>query len=297
MAGARGPARWPLVGRLFGPRNRRRDPEQRAQRSPVLPHLLRGAGLVAVVAACAVAWPEVAARARRHPYFQVREIAVRHKGRLTAEAVRRAAGIVPGTSIWDLDLAAAEQALRGEMWVRTAKVERHLPDRIVIRVREHRPVAILATEGKEPALYYVARSGRVFAAVGADDPKDLPYLTGLAASELDGHDAFAPRALRHALSLLRLLDRGAAGRLPVSEIAIHRDRGLTLMPMRPAVPIELGWGAVADKLGRLARVLPQWADREAEMVSVTCVFDDLVVVRTRTEAPPAKAKRPVGARA
>ena len=66
------------------------------------------------------------------------------------------------------------------------------------------------------------------------------------------------------------------------------DLGLTLLPVRPSVPIELGWSGFAAKLARLPRVLTLWAGREGEIVAVNLRFDDEVIVRTH----PARAAAP-----
>src|SRR5256712_14132800 len=78
---------------------------------------------------------------------------------------------------------------------------------------------------------------------------------------------------------------------PVSEGHVDRPGGLTLLPVRTSVPIELGWSGFAAKLARLPRVLALWAGREAEIALVNLQFDDEVIVRTRPERGP----RPPGA--
>jgi hypothetical protein len=67
----------------------------------------------------------------------------------------------------------------------------------------------------------------------------------------------------------------------VSEINVDRTRGLTLLPVSPRVPVELGWGGYGAKLTRLPAVLRQWAGREAAITSVSVRFPDEVIVRTR----------------
>jgi hypothetical protein len=178
--------------------------------------------------------------------------------------------------------------------IRTARVRRHLPHRVAIQIREERPLAIVdagprALRGEpatgERALYYVGAHGRLFAPVGDADALDFPYLTGLDEADLVGRTGFGPRAVRRALNLLRLLERRPTGLGPLSEVHLDRRRGLTLHPNRPAVPIELGWTDFDTKLERLPRVLAQWAGREAEIVAVSLLFDDEVVVRTRPGPP------------
>ena len=82
----------------------------------------------------------------------------------------------------------------------------------------------------------------------------------------------------------------------MSEVHADRERGLTLLPVRPAIPIVLGWGGLPAKLERLARVLPLWAGRAADVREVSCIFDDEVIVRLREPLPaPAPATRARGA--
>jgi cell division protein FtsQ len=289
MAGARSSARRQLVAKGRGRR--------RAASPAVDPAVVRRAVRWAISAAVslvllAVVLPWVVTVARGHAYFAVREVAVRHRGQLEPEALRTLAGVDVGMSVWDVDAEVVETRLLTNGWIRSALVRRELPDRVVIHVREHRPVAILAVEDESPGLYYLAANGRIFAPVMAGDARDLPFVTGLGREDLGGDDAFGPRAVRRALALLRQASRRPAVGA-VSELHVDRDDGLTLMPTHPAVPITIGWGDYGVKLGRVAEVLPLWAGREGEIRGVICIFDDDVVVRMRARVP----AKPDGARA
>jgi cell division protein FtsQ len=251
-----------------------------------------GVPLVLSLAVLAVAATWVAGRARHHRYFVVREVVVATSGRLGPAEVRGAAGITEGMSIWDVDARAAEARLRAHPWIRRAEVRRELPRRVTILVREESPLAILALrDGAGTALYYVAAHARIVARVTADDPHDYPFLTGFGTADLRPGETAGPRALRRALDLLRSAGHGE-GLEPVSEVHIDAARGPTLLLVRPAVPIEVGWGDFARKLDHLRRVLPLWAGREAEMAGVSLVFADDVIVRTRTPYRVAPARRP-----
>jgi cell division septal protein FtsQ len=277
MAGARGSARRELVARVFGSRNRRR----RARIPLPSP---RAAVVIALAVALpptvgAFAWPYVRDAIRQHPYFALTDVIVRAPHRIPPDEIRRTAGITPGMSVWDVDPPAAESRLRAHPWVRSARVRRELPHRAIIQVREERPVAIVVIEHANGAEYYVSARGRIFAPVARGDARDLPYVTGLAPADLAEGDGFAPRALRRAIGLMR-----RSGNLEVSEIHLDRTRGLTLMPVRPAIPIELGWHRFEEKLGRFPRVMALWAGREDEIAAVSLFFDDEVIVRTRGAA-------------
>jgi hypothetical protein len=159
-------------------------------------------------------------------------------------------------------------------------VRRELPDRVVLHVRENRPVAILAVADETPGLYYLAQNGRIFAPVASGDPRDLPFVTGLTRKDLAGDGAFGPRAVRRALALMRHAERQPTVGT-ISELHVDRELGLTLMPIKPALPISIGWGEYDLKLARVAEVLPFWSGREGDVRDVSCLYEDDVVVRTR----------------
>jgi cell division protein FtsQ len=248
------------------------------------------------LAALPLAAPRVLRAVQDHPYFAIREIVIHHHGRLPEAELRTALGIHTGDGIWHVDTAAAEARLRDRFWVRSARVRRELPDRVVVRVREYRPAAILAVADLRPGLYYVAANGRIFAPVGDTDGRDLPYITGLSKADLDGRAGFGPKAVHRALGLLRMVARGAGELGAVSEVHGDPEHGLTLLPVRPAIPIVLGWGGLTRKLDRLGRVLPLWAERAAEVREMSCIFDDHVIVRLRAPLPgPVPGKAGAGA--
>ncbi len=282
MAGARGAPRRQLVGRA-----RRRNRPRRTWSLPRIPWRLLWilAPLAVLALGARPAWQAL----RRHPYFAVRQVVIHHRGRLARADLQRALAVTPGDPIWDVDGAAAAARLRSLPWVRSATVRREPPDRVVVRVREYRPAAIVSLTDPQPGLYYVAANGRIFAPVGATDGRDLPYITGLGRADLDGRAGFGARAVHRALALLRLVGREPGGIGPVSEVHADRERGLTLLPVRPPLPIVLGWNGLSRKLERVARVLPLWAGRAAEVREVSCLFEDQVIVRLKEPFPEPRA--------
>ncbi|HWP67119.1 MAG TPA: FtsQ-type POTRA domain-containing protein [Candidatus Limnocylindria bacterium] len=263
--------------RPFG-RNRRRG--ARPERRALTLAAWRLARVVVPAALFLLAWPAVGERVRTHPYFAIREVVVQRRGHVTEDVVRRWTGLTPGMSIWDVDAAALEAKLAELPWVRTARVRRELPDRVVIRVREYHPVAIVRVEGAERPLYYLAADGRIFAPVEGSDGRDLPYVSGIERADLDGGGGRGVLAVREALDALSAA-ADTRGLGLVSEVHVDAAGGVTVVPARPPVPIHLGRGDYATKLARAAEVLPRWRDREAELLSVRCEFEDQVIVRLR----------------
>lgn len=271
------------MSRLVGRRNRRRG-----TRAWLGWSLSRGAPAAVGVVLALLAWPYARDAVQQHSYFAVREVVVRGNRHLAPDTVRRLAGVEPGTSVWAVDAARAEQSLEDAPWVRRARVWRELPDRVVIRVREERPVAIVALSDAAPALHYVGPHGKVFARLEPTDARDYPYVTGLRVADMAGADAVGLRAIRRSISLLRLA--GRRGR--VSEIHVDHERGLTLLPVDPRIPIEVGWVDYRRRLARLHTVLERLAARQDDIIRVSLRFDDEVIVRVReTDEIAPKTKR------
>ena len=99
----------------------------------------------------------------------------------------------------------------------------------------------------------------------------------------------APSAARSSCCARRSARTTALGE--PSEVHIDRRHGLTLLAVRPKVPLELGWGGFETKLARFGRVLALWKGREAELAGLRCLDDDEVIVRTRAVAPAVPAGR------
>lgn len=264
--------------RLFA-RNRRRGGG--VDRSRITLAVWRVARVAVPLVVAALAWPAVHARVRSHPYFGLADVVVLRRGHVTEAEIRRQAGLRPGMPIWDVDAPAIEARLQALPWIRTASVRRELPNRVVIRVREYRPLAIVRIAHAERPLYYVAADGHIFAPVDPTDGRDLPYVSGLDKADLDGPEARGPEAIREALAVLAAATTHASAIGDVSEVHVGDRRGVTIMPSRPAVPIHLGHGEFESKLARAAEVLPRWAGRERELRSVSCEFEDQVIVRLR----------------
>lgn len=267
------------MSRLTGRRRNRRR-RNRGQTLQRIGRAVRVGTKVAAVAAV-VGWgvPAALRHARAHPYFALGRVEIHHRGHLSEEAIRAATGLREGMSIWDVDVDVVRRSVERLPWVRSARVTRRLPARVTVRLREYRPAAIVHLEGTEPPLRYVATNGRIFAPVADVDGRDLPYITGIDATRVAAGTAV--HEIRAAMQALHVAarHRGAIG--SVSEVHVDADRGLTVMPVRPTIAIELGWGEVEAALAHVADVLPHWLARAGDVRSVRRWEDDQIIVRLR----------------
>jgi cell division protein FtsQ len=209
---------------------------------------------------------------REHPYFAIKQVTVRGAGELLERgAVLRWLDIRDSSNSWDASPHRWRRRLEAHPMIARAEVRREFPGRYEIEVRERRPQAIVLLG--EP--FYVDRAGNAFGPLGQNHSADYPVITGVDDEMPPGYRRWL---LRRALRLTRLCERiGCFG--GVSEINLHPQLGPILYPVSPAVPVIVGWGSWAEKLGRATRALDQWQGREASLSSVDVRFRDQVVVR------------------
>jgi cell division protein FtsQ len=128
---------------------------------------------VLLVAAAALLW------LARQPFFAIRAISVDGDvGRNSVSTIRANAAPRLAGNFMTIDLAAVRRAFESVPWVRRAVVQRVWPNRLRVRLEEHRPVALWG--GGEPGSEKLVNSfGEVFEAnVGDVEDDTLPTLEG-----------------------------------------------------------------------------------------------------------------------
>ncbi len=80
--------------------------------------------------------------------FSVNSIVAFGASQTEAQALRTAMAVPQGAPIVDLDLTAIRHKVEALPWVRVASVERSLPDRLIVRIVERQPAALLQENGQ-----------------------------------------------------------------------------------------------------------------------------------------------------
>lgn len=165
----------------------------------------------------------------------------------TPLSVRAAVNAKLAGNFLSLDLDRAREAFESVPWVRRATVRRVFPDRLAVRLEEHRAAAFWDGDGGDERL--VNTFGEVFEANAGDVEDDaLPRLAGppgSAARVLAMHQALVP-VLQPVGSPMR--------RLQLTSHGTWRTR------LDNGVVIELGRGepaSVSERAARFVRTLPQ----------------------------------------
>ena len=105
----------------------------------------------------------------------VNDVVVQGRGRTSGDAILAALGAARGTPMLEISPSAAKARLEALPWVRTASVERLLPDTLFVQVTERQPLALWQRKGK---LELIDREGAVVAVPGLDEFSDLVILVG-----------------------------------------------------------------------------------------------------------------------
>jgi len=245
------------------------SPTHRAPKSRFVSTLQLFAGVVVVLAASiAVAWG-----ARRYittsPRFSVRTVTVDGTQRRTADQVATLAGITIGKNVFAVDPAAAEAGILADPWIEKARVVRNLPGTIEIVVAEREAHALCAIGGE---LYLVTRDGDLFKKSDADDPIDLPVVTGVLPTQITKDRAGVILSNKRLLDVAEDLAKvGVARRYPIQELHTNTDGSLVVTIGKEAILLHFGQPPYRDKIEQAARVLNEVARRKA---SASVVFLD-----------------------
>ena len=155
-----------------------------------------------------------------------------------------------------MNVAQVKAKLENHPWVAQAAITREWPNRLIITIKEKKPVAIL---NQNDGLLYLDRTGSVIARAESQQELDFPVITGLAGLSVNKRrDGLPRRPLQDVFSLLKLAGKGNSI-LPsqnISEIHINDEGGIILYLLDRPFPIHFGnEGKISTRYYRLVKVL------------------------------------------
>ncbi len=131
-----------------------------------------------VAATVALAWAAIVAGSSS-PIFTAAEVEVRGLRHLERDGLLLRAGLEPAPNLLAMSLNDVAARLLAEPWVERLKLERHLPNRLVVEVVEREVVAVVRAPGRAgPTDVLVDGAGVVLGEAEADDRLRLPVVVG-----------------------------------------------------------------------------------------------------------------------
>ncbi len=192
------------------------------------------------------------------PRLAIQSVEVRGAARASSDVVVHLSGIAVGDNIVSLDGASAVKTIEAHPWVRSARVHRAFPDRVVLMVEEHEPVVLVALGH----LYYANREGDLVKRYASGESLDMPVVTGLTRERFETDDGQSKLELCGAIDFLREWDeRMGEGAPPIGELRLDAIMGLTVVIKDRERRIEMGHPPWADKISRLRALEAELARR------------------------------------
>lgn len=186
-------------------------------------------------------------------YFRAKTLEVEGNRVLSEEAIIKEAGIYPGDNILSVNISMVRKKIMANRWVAEAEVGRKIPSGIIIKIAEHKCIAVLDL-GKE---FLLNENGEIFKEKAAADPGGVPVIQGLTFSDLNLSGARRTAAFNAVMNVL-MLGRKPESILPNNEIKlirVDREIGLTIHAFDETKTIKLGYDNYQDKYERLKNVL------------------------------------------
>ena len=210
--------------------------------------------------------------------FRVTEVEIHGLRYLTRSDVLETMHIEPESSVWG-DLDSWAEALQAHPLVRTARVERRIPNGLVISIGERVPVALVSTPTVEP----VDREGVRLPLDPAEHRFDLP-LVDLLRAPAAGSRLLPGKARQLVAEVARLMSFDTAFLQMVSEVRWGERRSIVARGIDPEVEFLLLFGASPDRLreglNALAHAVSDAPGELPEVIDLRFA-DQIVVRRTR----------------
>ncbi len=211
--------------------------------------------------------------------LSVQEIFVEGRVETAAADVLDVLDITRGTPILTFDPQAARIALEKLPWIRTAAIERRLPDTVYVRIQERRPLALwqrhgrlalLGDDGREITGADIQRFAQLPMVVGDDAPQHAASLLALLQTE--------PELQRRVVAAVRVGDRRW-------NLRIDAGADRTIEVQLPEINAAAAWA-------RLSEAVHASSLFDKNVTNVDLRLPDRLVVRVIPEPPPAPpAKR------
>jgi cell division protein FtsQ len=206
--------------------------------------------------------------------FRAEQVEVIGCKRLTETEILSRAQVQPGENVLGVNLAQARKRLLAHPWIAEAELSREIPSRILIRITEQRPLAVIDLGRK----FLINEAGIIFKEMDAHDPPDLPVVQGLRFSDL-----YVPEPARAAVPIsesaasagrrmskpvfgslyeavmgalnLGLQNDGVNSNWTIKKIHVDRELGLTLVTAGSQTAIKLGFSAFSVKYELLKKII------------------------------------------
>ena len=209
------------------------------------------------------------------PYFAIEDVEVTGAARVSGVWVETTLASLEGQNLWRVSLDGVDHRLAQHPWVDRVELRRELPRRLVVRVIEREPVALLETA---TGLVWLDAAGATIAPWDGEGQAD--DFVRVRWSKAEG-PVPVESVQRLVTSLVDLLPAGSSGPATVTVLGDEdyriEARGLPAPLVVRATTLEAG-------VGRLDVVLKEMGRRNVESEVIDLRLPERVLVRPRPSA-------------
>ena len=239
--------------RLYAAQKKKKKKETTRGRFPLRQSLPVAAALL-VLLLVGAAGASVYSWLGRSDIFSVRVVDMNPCEHVSGDEIAGTLKGVAGGNIWSLSKEQIGRRLLSHPYVREVVVRKAFPDKLVLRIGEREPVAMINLD----ALYYVDGDGTIFKRLTAYDAKDKPILTGFSRDDLTAKDPVTIRNLKKTIDLLRYAETGSLNR-NISEVHFDAQDGYTLVTRDFGLQLKIGLMDFGEAMRRVEEAMPKLA--------------------------------------
>jgi cell division protein FtsQ len=239
--------------RLYAAQKKKKKKEATRGRFPLRQSLPVAAALL-VLLLVGAAGASVYSWLGRSDIFSVRVVDMNACEHVSGDEIAGTLKGVAGGNIWSLSKEQIGRRLLSHPYVREVVVRKAFPDKLVLRIGEREPVAMINLD----ALYYVDADGTIFKRLTAYDAKDKPILTGFSRDDLAAKDPVTIRNLKKTIELLRVAESGSLSR-NISEVHFDAQDGYTLVTRDFGLQLKIGLMDFSEAMRRVEEAMPKLA--------------------------------------
>jgi cell division protein FtsQ len=226
----------------------------------------------------------------------VHNIDVTTDGKLTRDAILKTADIAEGANIFQINLLQLQERLQSLPQVEGSRVQRVLPNKLVISIQERRPVAWVVGSDSVPPnsenAFLVDRRGILLKPKGAaPEYAGLPVILGVETSSLIAGQALDREEVKAALELLRDAAEILQTRLQIQSIDVSKEYCLVVTDKQRSV-VTFGTDDLVVQLRRLERLMNYCEKNSKELQTANLLVQRNIPVTFVQPTEPAALAEP-----
>src|ERR1700686_357988 len=225
--------------------------------------------------------------------YAIKAIEVTSDGNLTREAILRAADVAEGKNIFSISLPKVQEKLGALPQVEESRIQRILPNKLVISIQERRPVAWVVPPETNvgsfnfESAYLVDRRGILLKTKSlAPEYLGLPLIIGVDISNCQAGQPLEQDDVKAALDLIRASAEVLQGRFQIQSIDVSKGYCLTVTDRQHA-SVTFGTDEIETQLHRLGAVLSYCDKNSRELQTVNLMVQRNVPVTFVQDGPSA----------